>query len=95
VPLFKLWLKLLRSFAADAVENSPQPSRYMAAVTPVQAREFLIIASDAKSRIENRSDVSTNVRYESTNTVTFSLETPHSAGSGGGMGAIHTGTTAM
>jgi len=80
----------LRSFAADAVENSTKSSKHIAAVTPVEAKRFLLASTDAKSRTENRSDVSTNVRYESNNTVTFSLETKPA--SGGSAGAVHTGT---
>ncbi len=88
----KLWPKLLRSFAADAVESSSQSPKPIAMVTPVQAKAFLLASTDVKSRTENRSDFSTNVRYESINTVTFSLETPQNGASGGGFGAVHTGT---
>lgn len=90
----KLWPKLLRSFAADAVENSSQSLKQNAVVTTVQAKAFLLASTDVKTRTENRSDVSTIVRYESPNSITFSIETKSASASGvgGGVGAVHTGT---
>ena len=87
----KLWPKLLRSYAADALEN-PQPDSPKAPiVTAAHAKAFLITATDAKSRVENKSDVSSTVRYESSEAVTYSLLPAGAAGGGFGGGAVHTG----
>jgi hypothetical protein len=90
----KLWPKLLRSYASDAVEKLPQDGKPPLVATNLQAKGFLVTATDAKSRIENRSDVSSTVRYESSQAVTFSLVPADKAGAaagGFGGGAIHTG----
>lgn len=90
----KLWPKLLRSFAADAVENASSNGKSAQKVSSNQVKDFLIGATDAKSRIENKSDVSSTVRYESSQAVTFSLVPTGKNGKvmgGFGGGAVHTG----
>lgn len=91
----KLWPKLLRSYASDAVEHTPDSGTKAVAVTAIQAKEFLIAATDAKSKIENKSDVGSTVRFESSQAVTYSLvpnakaSAPMAGGFGGG--AVHMG----
>ena len=91
----KLWPKLLRSYASDAVQHTPMDSKGVTAVTATRAKEFLIAATDAKSKIENKSDISSTVRYESSQAVTYSLVPNAKAGSpvsgAFGGGALHTG----
>jgi hypothetical protein len=94
----KLWPKLLRSYASDAVEHMPEDTSKVPAATAAQAKAFLVTATDAKSKIENKSDVSSTVRYESGQAVAYSLVPGAKAGGalgafGGGFagGAVHTG----
>ena len=92
----KLWPKLLRSYASDAVEHAPEEGKKAPFVTAGKAKEFLLAATDAKSKIENRSDVGSTVRYESSQAVSYSLvptAKPGAApgGLGGYSGALHTG----
>ncbi len=94
----KFWPKLLRSYASDAVEHTPESGKAISAVTASHAKDFLVTATDAKSKIENKSDISSTVRYESSQAVTYSL-VPNAkpgapaGGFGGafGGGAVHTG----
>lgn len=69
----KLWPKLLRSYAADAAEKASGAGRRVSAVTTEQARSFVIQASDAGSKAENKSDISTTLRLESKSSVTYRL----------------------
>ncbi len=93
----KLWPKLLRSYASDAVESASEDTKKIAAATAGQAKDFLITATDAKSKIENKSDVGSTVRYESSQAVTFSLVPKPPAGGGVGRAGkyggapVHTG----
>jgi len=91
----KLWPKLLRSYASDAVEHTPEDGKKAPIVSASQAKDFLITATDAKSRIENKSDVSSTVRYESSQAVTYSLvpkpKPAPALGGGFSGGAVHTG----
>jgi hypothetical protein len=85
----KLWPKLLRSYAADAAEQASAAKKPMPAVTAASAKAFLTEASDAKSRTENKSDVSTSLRLESTNTLSYRLQPAKAAGAGGSPAALH------
>jgi hypothetical protein len=85
----KLWPKLLRSYAADAAENAPSAKQTTPTVTIAQAKAFLIGAADAKSKAENRSDVSTTLRLESRTSLTYRLVPAASAGGGFGGGAAN------
>jgi hypothetical protein len=86
----KLWPKLLRSYAADAAEQASAARKSVPAVTAASAKAFLTEASDAKSRTENKTDVSTSLRLESTNTLSYRLQPAKAAGGGAGMpAALH------
>jgi hypothetical protein len=88
----KLWPKLLRSYAADAAEGMASKGKTIAEVTPAMAKAFLVSASDASTRAENRSEVSTTLRLESKTALSYRLVPAAKPGmaSGGGMGgAVH------
>jgi hypothetical protein len=86
----RLWPKLLRSYAADAAERATASKRSRPAVTPAQAKAFLAAATDAKSRTENRSDVSATLRLESKDARAYLLVPRARAQAGGGFGgAVH------
>lgn len=71
----KLWPKLLRSYAADAVEDAPGAGRKARTVTARQAREFYAAATDGKTRTENRTETSATLRLESKQATTYRLRT--------------------
>jgi hypothetical protein len=88
----KLWPKLLRSYAADAAEITIGNGKAAADVTPAMAKAFLVAASDASTKTENRSEISTTLRLESKSALSYRLVPAAKPGmaSGGGMGgAVH------
>ncbi len=90
----KLWPKLLRSYAADAAENAPATGQKISVAAPDDAKAFLVGASDAKSKMENRSDVSTTLRMETKSSLTYKIDAAGkpgtSMGGGGFGGSVHT-----
>jgi len=67
-----LWPKLLRSYAADAAEQEVEGSK-APVVTARQAREFLVAARNGKSQAESKSDVTSTLRLESEEAVSYRL----------------------
>jgi hypothetical protein len=83
----KLWPKLLRSYAADAVESTPEKGKKMPVVSAPDVKAFLLTAADEKSKAENRSDVSTTLRLESKDATVYRLVPNGKASFGGGRAA--------
>jgi hypothetical protein len=84
----KLWPKLLRSYAADAVEKAPGKGGKARTVTADQVKAFYVAATDAKTTIENRSEASTMLRLESKDATTYRLMSKKQA-AGGAAGPLH------
>lgn len=81
----KLWMKLLRSYAADAAENASARPKTVLAVTPAMAKEFVVGASDAKTRLTNKTAGSETVRLDAANAVMYRFRAkavPAAGGSG-------------
>lgn len=84
----KLWPKLLRSYAADAVEKAPRKGQRVRSVTADQVKAFYAAATDAKTTMENRSEASTMLRLESKEATTYRLLSMKPA-AGGTAGPLH------
>ena len=82
----KLWPKLLRGYAADAVENAPAKAQAPKVVTAEQVKAFYAAATDAKTTAENRSQSSATLRLESKEATTYRL-LPTKQASGGSVGS--------
>ena len=91
----KLWPKLLRGYAADAVEQAPEKGTKSQAVTVEQIKAFYAAATDTKTTTENRSTASTTLRLSSKEATTYRLMPAKPAAAGGfggggfGGGALH------
>ena len=85
----KLWPKLLRGYAADAVENAPLKAQQTQKVTAAQIKAFYTAATDAKTTAENRSAMSTTLRLTSKDATTYRLMPAKPAAGGGFGGALH------
>jgi len=85
----KLWPKLLRSYAADAVEKMPRKGQTPRAVTADQVKAFYAAATDAKTSTENRSAASTMLRLESKEATTYRLLPTKQAAGSGSPSALH------
>ena len=87
----KLWIKLLRSYAADAVEQADNPSvgsEPKGSITSRQVKAFMAEAKNEKSKEENVSSDGRVRRYNSKNAAVYGL-IPGKAGFGGGGKALH------
>lgn len=85
----KLWPKLLRGYAADAVEDAPAKGQKSQTVTAEQIKAFYAAATDAKTTAENRSTASTTLRLTSKEATTYRLVPAKPAAGGGFGGALH------
>jgi hypothetical protein len=85
----KLWPKLLRGYAADAVENAPAKEQKSQNITMAQIKAFYAAATDAKTTAENRSTASTTLRLTSKEATTYRLVPAQSAAGGGVASPLH------
>ena len=69
----KLWPKLLRSYAADAIEKGTDGNPQAAAITSAQVNAFYTGAVSGKSLEENKTESGANTRRESSQATTFRL----------------------
>lgn len=88
----KLWPKLLRSYAADAVESASNASRKMQVLAAKDVQAFYAAATDAKTKQENRTATGTNLRMESKQATAYRLHaSPKPMAAGGAASPIHEG----
>lgn len=83
----KLWPKLLRSYAADAIEQMSDGKPQAVAITPAQVNEFYTGAVSGKSQEENKTESGANTRLESSQATTFRLVPAPTAKAAAGGGA--------
>ena len=69
----KLWPKLLRSYAADAIEKGNDGKPQAVAITPAQVNAFYTGAVSGKAQEENKTESGANTRLESSQATTFRL----------------------
>lgn len=87
----KLWPKLLRSYAADAVEQINEPGGN-AAISARQVTEFMAASKNERSKETNILGDAREFRYDSPQAAVYSLEDGHKAPGGVASGPVHEST---